>query len=152
MRRGLGDETARGDTSGSSRFVTKPYDSSQQSAAQVQFLLIKQDLGAIGVEPVVVGHSEPQRQPIRGVDQVLVLDGMRAPIGSHPVIYAGQIRSRIMHGVGVRFRRGTASSPITIAERTERFAQPFRRRIETIIAEQPGVATGLTACPTGVIP
>lgn len=101
------------------------------------------------MKPVIVGHFEPQRQPIGDVDHVLILDGMRAQIRSHPVVDAGEIGSGIVHGVGVCFRSGTAGSPIAVAERAERFAQPLRRRVETVITEQPGVAPGFAASPTG---
>jgi hypothetical protein len=89
----------------------------QHAGAQVEILLVREDLAAPQIEPVAVGRSEREDEPVGQVHEVLVLDGPTGDLGPQPVVDARGVRAGVVHVVGDGLRRRSARGEPAIAQR-----------------------------------
>ena len=85
--------------------------------------------------------SEPfaaEREPVREIDEALVLDLELADDGREAVVAAREIGARVMHAVRLRPRRGAARREVAVAERAQRFPDALAGRVEVLVDERPG--------------
>lgn len=101
--------------------VTEPHPSRQRALAQIQDLSVLQQRTVVGGEPgagrgaaveIRVGGSvagpKAQRQPVRQVDDVLVLDRTSGYGRGQPVVAARRVGPRIVRGAGRLLGGGAA--------------------------------------------
>ena len=117
--------------------VAHAHPADQHALPEIQLLRIVEDLDAPQVQPVSPFRPEAQRQPVRQVDEVLVLDLAAGEFRHPPIVAAGQIGAGIMHLVGLGLLGRAARREIAVAERAERLAQPLGRGIEGVVGENP---------------
>jgi hypothetical protein len=79
--------------------VDEPHLPAQDAAAQVQRLGMVQHLHPGQVDPVVV-DGEAQIQPVRQVDDALVLDHPATDLVAQAVVAPRRIGTRVVHTVG----------------------------------------------------
>ena len=90
----------------------------------------------------MLNHSSPgwrkvRDQPIRQVHEIFILDRPAFDLGLQPVVPAGQVGPRVMRGIGVGFGRRPAGGKVSVAQRTEGFAQALLRGIESVVDQCP---------------
>jgi hypothetical protein len=106
---GLGhvDEAAGGEAGLAALPVADADVAAQHAGTQVEGLAKGQDFDAAQIEPVAAGRPEAQRQPVRHVDQVFVLDHAAGDLGLEPIVAAGEIGAGIVQVVGA----GSSAAP-----------------------------------------
>ncbi len=114
----------------------------QRAVPQVQGLPVLREVRVVGGEPGAgsrVGGTDPvaQREPVGQVDHVLVLDGAAPHGGEEPVVAAGGVGARVVRGPGRHLGRRAAGGEVAVAERAQRFAQPFRGRVVPLVRPGP---------------
>jgi hypothetical protein len=118
--------------------IAKTYRSRKHAVVQIELLPVFEHLHAIKAQPVAVLNPQHQRQPVRQVDQILVLDLAPGDLGHEAIVAAGEIGAGIVHAVGHAVRRGGARDEVAVAERAERFAQSLLRRLVAVVGQPPG--------------
>ena len=119
------------------RPVAQAHRALQYPLLQVQLLAVGQDLDRQQVEPVAALRPEGDRQPVRQVDEVLVLDNPPGDLGGEAIIAAGEVGPGIMRIVGLGFLGGAAGGEIAVAERAKRLAQTLLGRLEAVVGKRP---------------
>src|SRR5690606_36711076 len=107
-------------------------------AAQVQVPLLLDDAPAVGAEPVLGLGREGERQPIRQVDKVLVLDPAAVDNAGRPVVDPGVIGARVVHPVGPGLGPCSADCEPPVAQRAQRLPPALVVGIEPFVRDDPG--------------
>ncbi len=97
------------------------------------------------VEPWTAGDPKPQRQPVGDVDQVLVLDLTASDVADQPVVKAGDVGTRVVDTVGLRFGKRATGHEIPIAQRAQRLAQALALGVEPVVDQRPDARRPLRA-------
>ena len=110
---------------------------------KVHGLLIAQHLGGIDIKPVAPVDAELQRQPVRQIDQALILDANTGDVVGETVVQTGGIGSRVVQRSCIGLGRTPAGGPLPIADRAQRLAQFLLLRDVTPEGECPRAASVL---------
>src|ERR1700756_5264530 len=94
--------------------VTDPAPPSQDTAAQVELLAVRQYRHGLLPEPRSVLGRERQREPVRGVDEALVDRYAAGDLRPEFVEAADDVGGRVVHSVGVRLRCGSAGGEVAV--------------------------------------
>ncbi len=126
--------------------VTEAAGAHQQAVAHVQLLAIGQVLHLIRLEPCPVLDTDRERQPVRQIDEVLVLDLASGDAGLETIVATCKIASGVVNPVGSAVRRGAARDEIPVAQCAKRLAQALPVRNIAVVAENPFVHGALPSC------
>ncbi len=110
-------ESSTGQYCPPSFFVLEPEASEQYPLFQVQLLTIGEDVRGPNVEPVAPVEAESEAQPVRQIDEILVLDDAPGNGGCDAVIAASEIGARIMDGICLSLWCRPSGGKVSVAER-----------------------------------
>ena len=88
-------------------------------------------------QPGAFADAEGQRQPIRGVHNLLVLNPVPGDLRGQAVVTTGDVRPRIVDPVRMALRSGPSGGEKAIAERAQRFASTLTSPIESLVDQVP---------------
>ena len=117
--------------------VAKPDGALQQAFLQVQLLDVSKDVELAEVEPAIVLDPQAERQPVRQVHEVLVLD---LPVGDtrrESVVAPGDVSAWVMDAAGRRPLGGAARAEIAVSECAQRLAKSLVMGIEALVSQPP---------------
>ena len=132
-----GDQASLFNTGMATGPIAKPNRPFQDGLSDIQFLMVGQNLNDIDIEPITVLDAEVERQPIGGIDQIFILDGLAGDVSIKPVVAAGDLGAGVMNAIRLRFRSRSPGRKVTIAEGAERFARGLLWGIEVFVDEFP---------------
>ena len=89
------------------------------------------------IEPVAIGDAKLEREPVRKIDEILVLDHAAGNVGAQPVVAAGEVGSRIVNVIRRAPRRRPARREIAIPQGAQGFADSLPRRVESFVHQRP---------------
>jgi hypothetical protein len=117
--------------------VAKPDRALQQAFLQVQLLNVSEDVELAEVEPLIFLDPQAERQPVRQVHEIFVLDlSIRDP-GRESVVTPGDVRAWVMDGVGRRPLGGATDAEIAVPEGAKRLAKTLVMGIEAFVFQPP---------------
>ena len=109
----------------------------EQRAAQVEFLTVFGEPDHGDVEPLAILDPETEGEPVRQVDDRLVLHLAARHLAGQPVVTAGRIGARIVDAVRIRLGRSGTAGEAPVSERAERLAQRLLCRVEAFVDQRP---------------
>ena len=109
----------------------------ERAAAHVQLEAVVLDLGGGDVERRAPDDPKPQRQPVRSVNQVFVLDVASGDLADQSVVQAGDVGARVVHIVGLGLRERAAGDEVPVAQRAQRLPQPLAGGVEALVDQRP---------------
>ena len=131
------DEAALFPARGAAAGIAKAQRAQQQPLAQVELLTVVQHLDVVGAEPSAVLDPQHEHQPVRDVDEVLVLDRPAGELGYQTIVAAGKVRAGIVDVVGHAVRRGGTRDEVAVAESAQRLAQLLLRGHIALVGQRP---------------
>jgi hypothetical protein len=93
-------------------------------------LAVRQDFDRSLIEPILIGDAKLKGEPVRKIDEGLVLDHSAGNIGAHSIVAAREINPWIVNTVYDSARRCPASRKITVPQGAQGFADSLARRFE----------------------
>ena len=109
----------------------------KHSTPQVEDLPESEEVGGTDMEPLIALRPERETEPVRPVDEILVLDDAPGHLALEAIEPSGNIRSRIV--VPARFRlvgRATGGK-VAVSERAEGFPKWLFLRVPIVESERP---------------
>ena len=107
----------------------------EHAAADVELVAVGEKVSVRRVEPLPAGDAEAERQPVRHVDKILILDRAARDLRPQAVVQAGDVGARVMNLVGTGLRDRAAGREVPVAECAQRFTQALAARVEAFIGE-----------------
>lgn len=104
---------------------------------QIEGLLVGLQVGVVDVEPRAVVEPECQGEPVRQIDQALVVGAMAGDLVGEPVVDAGDVGARIVEPACRRLGRATACREVAVSQGAQGFPEPFVRRIVSVEGQHP---------------
>ncbi len=111
----------------------------QHAAFQVQFLAEGDKIDGAQAEPGPAFDAKGERQPIRDVDQVFVLDDASGDVGAQAIVHPGHVGAGVVHVVSERLVAGTARGKVAVPEGAQGLARAFVLGHEVVVNEFPRV-------------
>ena len=113
--------------------IAKPQPLGEHGAAQVELLavFVERDVG--DVEPLAVLDPEGQVEPVRQVDERLVLHFAAGHDAPQRVVAPGRIGAGVVDVARDGLRCGGPGGKEPVSERAERLAQRLLLRIESLV-------------------
>ena len=142
------NEAALGDAGLEPVMVSEADVTSQDAASKVKFLSVLQQLHRTHVEPRTTVDPEREREPVRQIHEVLVLDLSRADGGLQSVVDAGRIGTRVVDGVGPGLGHRATRRETPVSQRAKSLAKPLALRVEALVCEQPAVQSESPVAPS----
>ena len=93
----------------------------ENAAADVELVAVGEEINLRRVEPLPAGDAEAERQPVRHVDKILVLDRAARDRRAEAVVKASDVGARVMNLVGTGLRVRTAGREVPVAQGAQRF-------------------------------
>ena len=131
------DEPGLGDPNPVSGPIDDLNVSFQHPASQVQLLAVLENFHVSQAKPLRSIDAEGDGEPVRLVDQVLVLDLATVDGAGGTAVPAGQVRSGVVHLIGLCPCGRSAGDEHTVAERAQRFSQALLRWNPGVVGEDP---------------
>src|SRR5664279_2050081 len=97
---------------------------------------VREHLHVVESNRVVAFNAQLEHYPVREVDQVLVDHRMAAEDRRLPVVYAVDVRARVVEIVVVLPLGGASGAHVAVAGRGQRLAQPLFGRVEALVGER----------------
>ena len=119
----------------------------QHAPIHVQLLIVRQDSTALAAEPLTTLGPKRHRQPVRRVDQALVLYHPARHLSPQPVVHPGHISARVMDTVGRCLRGRPPGGKVTVAQSAQRLPLALQLGIPTLVHPQPLVPIGCHIAP-----
>ena len=95
---------------------------------QIQILPVGEQLGRVNVEPIAAVDAELAGQPVRQVDQTLVLDINPGHVIGEAVVQAGGVAAGVVEWAGIGLGGTASGRAITVTHRAQCLAQPLLLR------------------------
>ena len=115
----------------------------EHRGAEVEPVTVVEDLHVREAQDLRAADPEFQRQPVRQVDQVLVVDRDTAEQGGRAVVEAVDVGAGVMDVVGLLPLGRAAGGHVPVAGRGEGFAQALVPGIDAVVGEGEG-GVGIT--------
>jgi hypothetical protein len=148
----IDSEAPLGQLRGAAGVVAEACPADQHAASQVECLVVVEDLDVVDAEPRPIVDAEREHQPVRHVDQALVVDRLSVGHVAGPaVVDAGEVRARVVGAVRVRLRRCTSRRHIAVADRAQRFTLSFLGGVVAVVAPRPFVGVSRSGMPRGAV-
>ena len=141
MRDVHGGEASLPDPCGAAGVVAEAVHALEQTGAEVEALPVLKQVGGSGVdgEPLLAVDAEGHREPVRQVDEALVVDGLALHLVDQPVEDAGGVGAGIVDAVGASFGGAATGGEIAVADRAQGLAQPLLGGIVAVVDDRPGI-------------
>ena len=117
--------------------VVETHPPREQRPAQVELLPVFGELDLRDVEPLAILDPEAEGEPVRQVDDRLVLHLAARHLARQPVVEAGRVGARVVDPVRLRLGRGGTAGEAAVPERAERLAQRLLGGVEALVDERP---------------
>ena len=109
----------------------------QEATLGIERQVVAVDSDVVDAEPLAILDLEGQRQPVRYVDQVLVLDVPVADPAGQAVVEPGDVAARVVVAAGPAVGHRTTRDEVAVAECGQRFPVLFLLRHVAVIGENP---------------